>query len=231
MIKWNTTNDTLPVINEYSVQEKLTPQQMDAAWARGWRHFGSYFFRYSIIVTEEVSQEVLPLRIRLAAFAPTKSRRRIVRKNRDLKIVVRDACVSDEKLTLFERHKTRFTDNVPSSLTAFVGEHPATVPCVTKEICLFKEDRLVGVSFWDIGHFATSSIYAMFEPEEAKRSLGIYLILLSIELSQQSGKKFYYHGYAYKEPSLYDYKKKFNALEYYNWQGDWLPLNRLVSSF
>ncbi|MBN1479110.1 hypothetical protein EH223_15560 [candidate division KSB1 bacterium] len=219
------SNDSRPIINEYSLQEKLTPQQMDAAWARGWRHFGSYFFRYNIS-GDENSRVVLPLRIRLAVFTPTKSQRRIVRKNRDLKMVVRDAFLDDEKLALFDRHKTRFIENVPTSLTAFIGEQPATVPCVTKEICLFKYDHLVGASFWDIGHIATSSIYAMFDPEESKKSLGIYLILLSVKLSQQAGKKFYYHGYAYKESSFYDYKKRFTALEYYNWQGDWLPLER-----
>ena len=64
----------------------------------------------------------------------------------------------------------------------------------------------------------------MFEPDESKRSLGIYLILLSIQLSKQYKKRFYYPGYAYKESSFYDYKKKFSALEYYDWCGQWLPI-------
>ena len=122
---------------------------------------------------------------------------------------------------MFDRHKTRFNENVPEKLSIFAGEEPATIPCETKEICLLKDEKLVGVSFWDIGSNSTSSIYAMFEPEESKRSLGIYLILTSIRLSNQIGKTFYYPGYAYRESSHYDYKKKFSALYYYDWSGNW----------
>lgn len=213
----------LPFINEYTIQKHLTPRQMDAAWANGWRHFGSYFFRYNLAGLEEI-KHVIPLRIHLENFTLSKSQKRILSKNRDLKVVVRDAILDQTKIDLFERHKTRFTENVPKLLTDFIGDNPATVPCDTKEICLLKNDQLVGVSFWDIGRIATSSIYAMFEPAESKRSLGIYLILLSIQFSLQHGKKYYYPGYAYKESSFYDYKKNFSALHYFNWSGEWLPL-------
>jgi len=213
-----------PIINEYTIQEKLKPSQMDAAWARGWRHFGSYFFRYNQTGFEHTTRHVIPLRVHLAEFQLSKSQKRILSKNRDLKILVRDAFLDQNKIDIFNRHKQRFTENVPEHLSNFLGENPATVPCVTKEICTFKGERLVGVSFWDIGRVSTSSIYAMFEPDESKRSLGIYLILLSILFSIEKDKKFYYPGYAYTESSFYDYKKNFFGLYYYNWQGAWLPL-------
>lgn len=213
-----------PIINEYSIQRRLSHRQMDMAWAQGWRHFGSYFFRYSQTSLDNESKHVMPLRIRLDQFTPSTSQKRVLRRNRDLNIVVRDAFVDQQKIDIFERHKRRFTDNVPADLHNFTGETPATVPCETKEICLYNDGRLIAVSFWDIGHLATSSIYAMFEPDESRRSPGIYLILLSIQLSVQAGKIFYYPGYAYREFSFYDYKKNFNALYYYNWVGDWLPL-------
>ncbi|GIW37638.1 MAG: hypothetical protein KatS3mg074_036 [Meiothermus sp.] len=44
----------------------------------------------------------------------------------------------------------------------------------------------------------------------------------SIKLSKAWGKAFYYPGYAYKEPSEYDYKKRLGALEYFDWKGNWL---------
>ncbi len=214
-----------PIINEYTIQQRLSHEHMDAAWANGWRHFGSYFFRYSRSGIDENSHHVIPLRIRLDQFKLSKSQKRIVSKNRDVQIVVRDAVRDQQKIDLFERHKRRFTDNVPDDLTNFTGDAPATVPCETKEICLFKDDRLIAASFWDIGHISTSSLYAMFEPDESKRSLGIYLIVLSILFSIQNNKIFYYPGYAHRESSFYDYKKKLNALYYFNWRGDWLPLD------
>ena len=222
---------TKPIINQVAHEEQLDPRQMDWAWANGWRHFGSHFFRYSTAETSSAPQHVIPLRVCLDRFALSKSQKRIYHKNQHIKIKVRDARIDDEKINLFERHKVRFTENIPDSLYLFLGQDPATVPCDTKEICLFLDSRLVAVSFWDIGHTATSSIYAMFDPQETKRSLGIYLILLSIYFSQHLDKKYYYPGYAYKEPSHYDYKKRFSGLEYYDWRGEWRSYHSKEAQF
>ncbi|MFM8393004.1 MAG: arginine-tRNA-protein transferase, partial [Acidobacteriota bacterium] len=62
-----------------------------------------------------------------------------------------------------------------------------------------------------------------FEPDESARSLGIYLILSGIEYAKRLQLKYYYPGYAYREPSFYDYKKRFQALEAYDWEGRWGP--------
>ncbi|MBN1465929.1 arginine-tRNA-protein transferase [candidate division KSB1 bacterium] len=214
------------IINEFSFQEKLSPAQMDAAWANGWRHFGSYFFRYSVIGNGADAKHVLPLRIRLADFQASTSQRRVWRRNRDLEVQIHDARIDDEKTALFDRHKIRFSDHVPDSLVSFLGEEPRHTPCCTKEICLYRDHLLIAVTFWDIGDAATSGIYALFEPTESRRSLGVYLILLSIHFSIQQQKNYYYIGYAHHEPSHYDYKKRFHALEYYDWNGAWLPFTK-----
>ncbi len=66
-----------------------------------------------------------------------------------------------------------------------------------------------------------SSIYAMFEPTETSRSLGIFTMLLEIDFALKRSKKFYYQGYAYEGNSFYDYKKHFRALEKFDWNGNW----------
>ncbi|MBL8189740.1 MAG: arginine-tRNA-protein transferase, partial [Acidobacteria bacterium] len=35
-------------INEEFFRHSIEPELMDKLWAQGWRHFGEYFFRYSI---------------------------------------------------------------------------------------------------------------------------------------------------------------------------------------
>ena len=78
-----------------------------------------------------------------------------------------------------------------------------------------------GDPFLDLGQDSSSSVYSIFDPNESKHSLGIDLILRSITLSLELGKRFYYPGYAYLEPSAYDYKKKLSALEVFDWAGNW----------
>jgi arginine-tRNA-protein transferase len=61
----------------------------------------------------------------------------------------------------------------------------------------------------------------MFEPTESSRSLGIFTMLLTIDFAIKNGKTFYYPGYAYEENSFYDYKKRFAALDKFDWKGNW----------
>ena len=70
----------------------------------------------------------------------------------------------------------------------------------------------------------------MFDPSESRRSLGIYAILSAIDLSRRSGRRYYYPGYGTREPSPYDYKKKFAGLEEFDWRGRWLPLRGTPAS-
>src|SRR5438067_800516 len=71
-------------INEEFYAESVTPAQTDFLLADGWRHFGTHFFRYNVGIYEDDIRRVIPLRIRLADYRPSKSQRRILRKNADL---------------------------------------------------------------------------------------------------------------------------------------------------
>jgi arginine-tRNA-protein transferase len=212
-------------LNQYTNREQVTPAQLDHLLATGWRHFGTSFFRYSLVIEEDLIQRVIPLRIRLADFFLSRSQRRIVMRNRDLDLVIRPAAIDDQKMAMFQRHKQRFQNNVPDSLHDFLSATPHAVPCRNDELCLYDDGRLLAVSYLDIGQNSASAVYAIFEPDEAARSLGIYLILCGIEYAKRLQLKYYYPGYAYREPSFYDYKKRFQALEVYDWQGQWEPFN------
>lgn len=205
-------------IDEHFWAQEVTPEQMDYVWEHGWRHFGAYFFRYATLTKKDGHFHVVPLRLKLEQFSLSNSQKRVVKKNQDLRLEIRDASIDAAKEALFDRHKTRFADNVPDSIYDFFTPHPAVIPCHAKEICLWQEERLIAASFLDIGAQATSSVYSIYEPSETKRSLGIYLILLSIAYSMELGMRYYYPGYAYREPSHYDYKKRFSGLEQYNWE-------------
>ena len=196
---------------------------MDQLWAEGWRHFGILFFRYRLAAHGDKYFSVLPLRIDLKRFSLTPSQKRVLAKNRDAKSVMRPAVVDATREKLFAKHILRYKENIPSSLSNFMSPMPDSVPCLNLELCVYLRERLVGVTYLDIGQTATSAVYAMFDPAEARRSLGILMMLRSIEFSRARGYRYYYPGYAYREPSVYDYKKKFTGLEYLDWTMGWQP--------
>lgn len=208
-------------INEEFFSFQASPGEMDALWADGWRHFGTHFFRYNLGFYEYEIRRVLPLRVRLADFKFSKSQRRVFNKNKDLEAVVRPVQIDAEKESLFARHKRRFKSGAPVSIYDFLSGEPDVVPCEALEISVFEQGKLVAASFFDVGREAISSIYGMFEPAEERRSLGILTMLLEIRYALANGKKFYYSGYAYEGNSFYDYKKRFSALESFEWNGNW----------
>jgi arginine-tRNA-protein transferase len=211
------------MINEFFVADHVRAADMDRLWAMGWRHFGAYFFRYSMSSQGGALCHVTPLRIDLNRFVASRSQKRTLRRNQDLDVVIRDAEIDAAKEELFDRHRKRFEENVPESIFDFLSTEPASVPCINREICVYRRDELLAASFLDVGATATSAVYAAFEPDESKRSLGIFTMLRAIEYSRSLGARYYYPGYAYREPSGYDYKKNFAALEYLEWGAGWKP--------
>ena len=212
-----------PVKDEHFVSWEQSPEQMDALWEAGWRHFGPIFYRYRQALTPRGIRHVQPLRVDVGQFQPSKSQRRVLRRNVDVELRVRPAQLSADRQRLFDLHKQRFTENIPNSLEDFLGPAPQAGPCLTIELGAFLDERLIAASFLDIGVTGVSSVYACFDPAESHRSLGMATMLWEILLARQTGKRWYYPGYAYLEPSGYDYKKLLTPMQHYDWES-WKPL-------
>ncbi|QYU67947.1 polysulfide reductase NrfD [Leptolyngbya sp. 15MV] len=110
----------------------------------------------------------------------------------------------------------------PDSIFTFLSSEPANSPCAAKEICVYEEDRLLAVSYFDVGSRSVSGVYAMFDPAITHRGLGIFTMLKEIEYSIETNRQYYYQGYAYEGESFYDYKKRFRATEVFDWDGSWV---------
>ncbi len=216
------TQDTeLILINEAFYADHVTRRELDTLLANGWRHFGERFQRYSLNYYRDEIRRVLPLRVRLSEFQLAKSQRRLLRKNADVECSISPAEITPDIHELFAGHKRRFTHDIPESIYTFVSYEPASVPTDGMMLRVTLGTQLVAVSFFEMGTRAVSSIYAMFHPLYADRSLGTLTMLKEIEYAAEHRKKFYYHGYAYEGESFYDYKKRLSGLEAFDWNGNW----------
>lgn len=211
------------MLDEHFVSWAQTPDQMDALWLKGWRHFGPIFYRYQKANTASGLRNVLPLRIPVQEFTPSKSQRRVLRRNSDVEVRVKRAQLDAGRQRLFDLHKQRFKDNVPNSLEDFLGPSPQAGPCLTVEVGGYLDGRLIAASYLDVGTRSVSGIYAFFDPEHSNRSLGTATMLWEIFIARRSGKLWHYPGYCYVEPSGYDYKRNFRPIQCYDWQS-WKPL-------
>lgn len=206
---------------------KVGPETLDRLYELGWRHSGMEFYRYNIARYRTEWRNVIPLRVRLDDFQMSRSQRRTARRNSDTVTVIRPADLTPEADEMFRRHAARFGERPPSGLSEYLfAADPASVPSETLEAAVYQAGRMIAVSYFDVGGESVSGIYAMFEPDEERRRLGIYTILKEIEFAIKSGKSFYYLGYAYEGNSFYDYKKQFIGSEAFDWEGGWFPFER-----
>lgn len=208
--------------------ERLNNPDFDRLMAEGWRNFGCNFFRYSLAVNDDdIFLHVIPLRIRLSGFELSKSQKRVLKKNADLQIAIEPINITDEVVDLFFRHRKRFTEYPPEDIYVYLSDDPANKPVEGKQFNVRDvRGKLLAVGLTNVGEESLSAVYSCFGPDEKSRSLGIFLILKEIEYAQYLGMSYYYHGYAYDKPSYYDYKKRFHALEAFDWKGKWLPFER-----
>jgi leucyl-tRNA---protein transferase len=206
-----------PLIFEQTVLQAVPPKVLDAYWSRGWRHFGVEFFRYSVSFDETGQKVIQPLRLNLRKFHLTKSLRRVLNRNADLRVVWTEASLHPGVCDMFQRHKTRFVTNVPEDLGEFLGRPPGLVTAC-HELQVWLGETLVAASFFEASDTSASGVYGIFEPEYAERSLGTFTMLQEVLWAQERGLAYYYSGYATREPSHYDYKKRFAGLEIYDWR-------------
>lgn len=215
-------------IEEYLPMEPLHPMVFDQFMADGWCYWSDLFFRRNYLTWRSVPCRVIILRINLAHFEISKSQRKCLRRNQDLRVLTKPIQITKSHERLFERHSDRLENNRPISLYGFFSRWSHLQPCTGLEFNVLNKDRHVATSYFHVGHNSMAGNYCIHEPEEGGRSLGTYTMLLEIEHAILTGKSYYYPGLVYDVPSEFDYKLNFNGLEYFDWWGNWYPLERLA---
>lgn len=220
------------VVDESVAMQPMHPALFDDYLAEGWRLLGYSIIRHSLSICRGVMCGTVPLRIRLDGFEFSKSQRHLLRRNTHLQVQSGPIRITEEKHLLFLRHAERFDERRPGSLSTFLSDraHREPVPGTELSLRLPNEATPMGYSFYHTGQEAVCGTYCFFDPDYAKVSPGLYLMLLEIERAQAAGKKFYYPGYCYDVPSHFDYKLNFNNLEEMDWKtGIWTSRPRVTN--
>ncbi len=211
------------IIDESIELQPMEPAGFDQYLVQGWRFLGYSIIRHNFAVSRGRICRTIPLRIRLdESFTLSKSQRQLLRRNAHLQVHCAPIRITPEKETLFFTHTERFQDRHPLSVYSFLHPHAYEIPVSGLEFTVRDGERLVACSFFHIGENAVSGTYCFFDPAYNRLSPGAFTMLLELQLAQQMGKQYYYHGYTYDVPSQFDYKLNFNNLESMDWvTGDW----------
>lgn len=206
--------DGLKAKLEYIAVDECPVDIYQAFLERGWRRFGLLNFRPICDGCTKCDS----LRIIVDEFETSKSMRKVRAKNKNTKVLINKPSVTREKIELYDAyHRER------SSKKGWEYKHTGEKEYFDMlvngqndfafEVCFYIDDVLAGVDYIDIGVDGISAVYFIANPKYYKYSLGVFSLLIQIELAKHAGLKYIYLGYGVRENNSLNYKYRYEPLE------------------
>ena len=167
----------------------------------------------------------MAVRVIASEFRSSRSHRRILRRNAGVLAKEASAIATQEQFELFAAYQqSRHVGGDMASMDFIDYRTLVEDTPVKTRVIEFRDPggHLVGACLTDWIKNGLSAVYSIFDPEQSRRSLGIYMILWLIERARELGLRHVYLGYWIAECSKMSYKASFQPLEIYV-SGVWRP--------
>ena len=187
---------------------------------RGFRRSGRVVYRPRCRGCQECRQ----IRVPVGSFQPTRSMRRVMRRNADVTVEEGRPAPDLEKFALYRRYlDAQHDESMARSYESF-REFLYDSPLETCEFLYRLHGRLMGVSIADRLPLGLSSVYMYFDPEFAERSPGTFSVLWEIDYCRLAGLAYYYLGFYVAGSSTMSYKARFRPNEILVGDDRWISL-------
>ena len=184
----------------------------------GFRRSGEHVYRPRC----EMCQACVPIRIPVDSFEPSRSQKRSLKRNSDLVMNVVDNIDTDEHYALYEKYinaRHQDGDMYPARRDQYL-DFLTSEWGITRFLEFRRNDQLIAVSVTDVLSNGVSAIYAFFDPDQPKRSLGVFNIVFLTQWAKAHGLPYVYLGYWIRHCQKMAYKvayKPFQVLVNNHW--------------
>lgn len=201
----------------YCYCREVSSADLSRLLARGWRKFGEFYFKDNC----PGCLQCVPIRVPVKSFKLSRSQRRILKKNSEVKFSIGPLNYKEEIFEIYRDHSiNRFGRKKESFEDFLISFYTPSCPAIQTEYYI--DDKLAGVGFLDVAGNALSSVYFMFRDEFKDYSLGTFSILKEIEVARMLKKKYYYLGYYIESNRFMRYKNAFSPHQKMDWKsGKW----------
>jgi len=201
-----------------------SPQFYDDLSRAGFRRSHNFAYRPAC----RGCSSCVPVRIAVEDFTHTRSTRRIRNTNLDLSGRLAAARATPEQFRLFSAYqRSRHSDSDMASMTYIDFRGMVEDSPLRTAIAEFRDTSgsLVAASLIDLLDDGFSAVYNFYDPQQPRRSLGIWSILWLVEQCRRRGQPYVYLGYWIADSPKMAYKARFPALEHLA-AGTWSALPR-----
>ncbi|SEM79513.1 arginine-tRNA-protein transferase [Gemmobacter aquatilis] len=174
----------------------------------------------------------LSARIRVADFQPSRTQKKLLKRNADLRRNATSPWATEDQYALFRRYlDTRHADGGMADMDIFEFAAMIEETPIRSRVIEYSRPaqpgehgrQLAAVSLTDVFDDGLSMVYSFYEPTMQARSLGAYLILDHVEIAREAGLPYVYLGYWVPGSRKMGYKAGYSALEIYK-AGAWQDL-------
>ncbi len=171
----------------------------------------------------------LSARIRVEDFVASRSQRRTLNRNSELRRDATSPWATEDQYALFRKYlDSRHADGGMADMDIFefaamIEETPVRSRLI--EYSDRGEDgrELVAVCLTDVLDDGLSMVYSFYDPDRPRQSLGTQIILDHIQIAREAGLPYVYLGYWVPGSPKMGYKAGFSALEIYK-NGVWTAI-------
>ena len=202
------------------MERKLVTELSPRGWPDSYSDLSRAGFRRSHLFAYRPAcrgcDACVPVRVDAARYAPSKSLRRIARRNDDLTGTLRPPVSTYEQFLLFQRYlKSRHADGDMARMSYGDFRDMVEETTAATRLAEFRDaaGRLVGGCLLDLLDDGCSAVYSFFDPEEHARSLGSFMIHWAIADTHMRGQRYVYLGYWIAQSRKMAYKTRFRPLE------------------
>lgn len=175
----------------------------------GWRRSGKVFYLNCC----DSCSECIPMRIDVLNFKISKSQRKCLNKNRDIRIERMPVEFNMQDFELFNKYDSSWHNSKMTVSEEEYIEMNISSPLNTEVMRYFVKDTLVGLGWIDILPNSISSVYFSFDPDFSSRSLGVFSMLKEIELCRELDKRWLQVGFYIKDCKKMNYKIKYKPYQ------------------
>jgi len=191
----------------------LSGSRYESLLARGFRRSGRFVYRPYC----GLCQSCVPVRLAVEPFAPNRSQRRNLVRNRDLVLMDRPAVFDPEHFALYAAYlRHRHPDGGMADQLSPESYHDFLIQPWGGETRLLElrlEGRLVALAVTDRLPGALSAVYTCFEPALSSRALGACALLNQIALARRLGLGSLYLGYWIQDCRKMAYKDDYRPIQ------------------
>jgi len=208
-----------------SLQGEYAEKLNDALSKQGFRRSQNVLYRPSCAECSAC----LSARIKVADFTPSKSQKRTIRRNADIKREAMSPWATEDQYALFRTYlDKRHADGGMADMDIFefaamIEETPIRSRVIEYTRGQGADKSLAAVCLTDVLDDGLSMVYSFYDPALEKDSLGTYVILDHIRIAREAGLPYVYLGYWVPGSPKMGYKARFSAVEVYR-SGAWHPL-------